>query len=356
MAGKMIEVEQLFETQQNRTLFDVRTPSEFVQGHIPGAINLPLFSNEERAIVGTIYKQQNPELALLKGLEFAGAKMRWYVEEAQRLASGREIAVHCWRGGKRSESMAWLLGQAGFDVIILEGGYKNYRNFIHTYLAEQKAPLIILGGYTGSGKTEILHELIKLGEQVIDLEAIAHHKGSAFGALGETPQPTVEQFENDLFEAYYNLNKTRRIWLEDESKAIGKVYIPDRFWERMNQAPHIKLEIPLHERIQHLVNVYAHYPKEYLIESFNKIKKRLGGLHLNQALSALECNDFEEAARIGLVYYDKTYEHCLQNKTEAIIYLFKAQNFDPEQIAADLIKFADQMNATLITADFTDFI
>ncbi len=352
--AKIIEVEQLLEVQQNRILLDVRTPAEFAQGHIPEAVNLPLFSNEERAVVGTIYKQQSPELAMLKGLEFAGKKMRWYVEEAQRLAGGREIAVHCWRGGKRSESMGWLLGQAGFDVMILKGGYKNYRNFIHTYLAEQKAPFIILGGYTGSGKTEVLHELIKLGEQVLDLEGIAHHKGSAFGALGETGQPTVEQFENDLFKAYYQLNKNRRIWIEDESKAIGKVYITDGFWQQMLYSPHIKLEIPLQDRIQHLVSIYANYPKEYLVESFIKIKKRLGGLHLNQALEALERNDFAEAARIGLIYYDKTYEHCLQNKTEATIHSFKAETFNPSKIAADLIQFANEMDRTLIHNDITD--
>lgn len=353
--SKIIEVEQLLEIQQNRIVFDVRTPAEFAQGHIPGAVNLPLFSNEERAVVGTIYKQQNPELAMLKGLEYAGSKMRWYVEEAQRLANGKEIAVHCWRGGKRSESIGWLLGQAGFDVMILKGGYKNYRNFIHTYLAKQKAPLIILGGYTGSGKTEILQELIKLGEQVIDLEALAHHKGSAFGALGEAPQPTVEQFENELFKAYFNFDKTRRIWLEDESKSIGKVHINDGFWQQMLHAPHIKLEIPLQDRVQNLVNVYANYPKEHLVESFTKIKKRLGGLHLNQALEALERNDFAEAARIGLIYYDKAYEYCLQNKTEATIHSFKAEHFDAKKIAVDLIKFAEQMDRTLIHNDVNDF-
>lgn len=349
MAGKIGDVAEILKSRKSRIIFDVRTPAEFAQGHIPQAINLPLFSNEERAVVGTIYKQQSPALAMLKGLEFAGAKMRWYVEEAKKMADNQNIVVHCWRGGKRSEGMGWLLNQLGFDVLILKGGYKNYRNYIHNYLTEQKANFIILGGYTGSGKTEILHELSKLGEQILDLEAIANHKGSAFGALGEVPQPTVEQFENDLFEAYLILDKTRRIWLEDESKAIGKVYVPDGFWQQMLHAPHIKLEIPLHERVQHLVQIYASYPKENLIESFQKIKKRLGGLHLNIAIEALERNDYAEAARIGLLYYDKTYEHCLQNKTETTIHSFKADTFHPEKIAADLIAFAQDLDSTRIS-------
>ena len=336
------KVKEILNERFRRTLFDVRTPAEFAQGHIPGAINLPLFSNEERAIIGTIYKQQSPILALLKGLEFAGAKMRWYVEEAQRLSQERAIALHCWRGGKRSESMGWLLNQAGFEVMILEGGYKSYRQYAQRFLSEQKAPLLVLSGYTGSGKTEVLHALAKAGEQILDLEALAHHKGSAFGALGESPQPTAEQFENDLFEAYYQLDRSRRIWLEDESKAIGRVYLPEGFWRQMTEAPHIKLEVSLTERIRHLVAVYAHFPQEQLIESFQKIRKRLGGQHLNAAVEALSANDYTTAAKIALVYYDKTYEYCLQQKTKATVYPFPVKHFDPEQIARDLIAFADQ--------------
>ncbi|HMO38778.1 MAG TPA: tRNA 2-selenouridine(34) synthase MnmH [Saprospiraceae bacterium] len=351
---KTADITSLLQTRTDRVLLDVRTPAEFAQGHIPGAVNLPLFSDEERAIVGTIYKQQNPELALLKGLELAGQKMRWYVEEARRLAGKRGIAIHCWRGGKRSESMGWLLGQAGFDVMILQGGYKNYRRFIHQYLAEVQAPFIILGGYTGSGKTEILHSLARAGEQILDLEALAHHKGSAFGALGKASQPTVEQFENELFEAYLHLDKSHRIWIEDESKSIGRVYIPAGFWQQMVRAPHIKLEIPLQERIQHLVNIYATFPREKLIESFTKIKKRLGGQHLSAATEALERADYAEAARIALVYYDKTYAYGLQQKQEAVIYSFQASALNFTKIANDLIHFADSISHHYLQTRTTD--
>lgn len=344
-----MDVKILLEIRKQRTLFDVRTPAEFAKGHIPGALNLPLFSNEERAVVGTIYKQQSPELAMLKGLEFAGKKMRWYVEEAQRLAGDKSIAVHCWRGGKRSESMGWLLGQAGFEVLTLQGGYKAYRRYAQDFLAKQTARLIVLGGYTGSGKTEVLHALAEAGEQVLDLEALAHHKGSAFGALGEDGQPSVEQFENDLFEAYAKLDHTRRIWLEDESKAIGRVYLPNGFWQQMSHAPIIQLNIPLEARIQHLVEVYAKFPPEKLIASFQRIKKRLGGQHLNAAMEALERRDFAEAAHIALVYYDKTYAHSLQRKGDVRVYPFQAAALEPGRIAQDLIAFANELDATVIS-------
>ena len=345
----IVDVKEILRAQNERTLFDVRTPAEFAKGHIPGALNLPLFSNEERAIVGTIYKQQSPELAILKGLEFAGKKMRWYVEEAQRLAAGKSVAVHCWRGGKRSESMGWLLGQAGFEVLTLQGGYKAYRRYAQDFLAKHNVPLIVLGGYTGSGKTEVLHALAEAGEQVLDLEALAHHKGSAFGALGEAEQPSVEQFENDLFEAYAKLDHTRRIWLEDESKAIGRVYLPNGFWHHMCQAPIIQLNIPLEARIQHLVEVYASFPQEKLIASFQRIKKRLGGQHLNAAIEALERQDFAEAAHIALVYYDKTYAHSLQRKSDVRVYPFQAAALEPGRIAQDLIAFANELNGALIS-------
>lgn len=351
----IVDVEKILEARRERTLFDVRTPAEFTKGHIPGAQNLPLFSNEERAIVGTIYKQESPERAMLKGLEFAGQKMRWYVEEAQRLAGSNEIAVHCWRGGKRSESMGWLLGQAGFEVLTLQGGYKAYRRYAQQYLAKQQAPFIILGGYTGSGKTEVLHALSAADEQVLDLEALAHHKGSAFGALGEAEQPSVEQFENDLFEAYAKYDYTRRIWLEDESKAIGRVYLPSGFWQQMATSPIIQLKIPLAARVQHLVEVYANFSKENLTASFQRIKKKLGGQHLNAAIAALERQDFAEAAHIALVYYDKTYEHSLQRKGDVRVYPFQAEALEPERIAQDLIAFANELDGAVICNDVNDF-
>ncbi|MCB9303512.1 MAG: tRNA 2-selenouridine(34) synthase MnmH [Lewinellaceae bacterium] len=338
-------IEQLLNRESGRVLFDVRTPAEYAQGHIPGALNLPLFSNEERAEVGTIYKQADPQQAFLKGLDFVGPKMRHFVEEARRLGPTGKIAVHCWRGGQRSSSMGWLLNLAGMDVEVVIGGYKAYRNYILQQFSERPANLVIVGGETGSGKTEVIQALQKLGEQVIDLEGLAHHKGSAFGALGESSQPTVEQFENDLFKTFQQCDPGRPIWLENESKPIGRVYIPDGVWKRILEAPLLALQVPFENRVNRLVEVYAQFPKEHLISSFEKIGKRLGGQHLKAALEALAIDDYAEAARIGLRYYDKAYNHhTLSKRDHSRIFYIPTENTEPAKTARELIAFAEKNN------------
>ncbi len=333
-----IKTDQLFQAMQNRVLIDVRTPAEFAKGHIPGAVNLPLFTNEERVEVGTTYKQANPEKALLLGLDLVGGKMSGFVKKAQAIAPHRQLIVHCWRGGKRSESMGWLLNLAGFNVQILEGGYKAYRNFVLDSLDQLSLQLMILGGYTGSGKTEILSELAKQGEVVLDLEALAHHKGSSFGALGEAPQPSVEQFENDLLATLAKLPKNSVIWVENESRSIGRIYLPAGFWKIFHASPLIHLEIPLEDRVERLVKEYGRFPKEALRDAFIRIKKRLGGQHLQAALAALEVDDLATAAAIALRYYDKAYDLTLKKKQESLIQRIKVPDAGVKQIAEQLLK------------------
>lgn len=333
---------QVFEMRAARTLLDVRTPSEFEQGHIPGALNLPLFSDAERAEVGTLYKQVSPEQAFLKGLEFAGARMRQYVETAMQLAPERRIAVHCWRGGQRSGSMAWLLETAGFDVVTLQGGYKAWRHYALEQLASRPIRMVVLGGKTGSGKTRILHALQQAGEQIIDLEALAHHKGSAFGAIGEAPQPTFEQFSNDLFEAFDALDAGRPVWVESESKAIGKVQIPNELWQHICDAPMIEVGLPFEQRIRHLMEVYAGFPQEQLAASFERIAKRIGGLNVKLALEALADDRYEDAAAIALAYYDKTYRHSLDAMNKGRHFQISPPELNPAAIAGQLIEFLQQ--------------
>lgn len=331
----------LLEKMQDRVLLDVRTPAEYAAGHIPGALNLPLFSNEERVVVGTLYKQQSPDKAFLKGLEYAGARMPDYVKQARKYAPQGKIIVHCWRGGQRSGSLSWLLSFAGMDVITLQGGYKAYRQHIQQQFAQQKLKLIVLGGQTGSAKTKTLHELAALGEQVIDLEKLAHHKGSAFGALGEEAQPTVEQFENDLYTTFARLDPQRRVWLENESRGIGRVFMPQGFWEQFRQSPLIDLVLPFEERVDFLVKTYATFPKTELITAFQAIERRLGGQNLKIALAALQVDDYAQAAAIALRYYDKSYVHANQKCNFHPVWPFEVGDISLNERAEQLIHFAN---------------
>lgn len=328
------------EHRKNRPVLDVRSPSEYAQGHIPGALNFPLFTDEERAAVGTQYKQVGKEEALELGLRFVGPKMADFIQQAKLLAPHRRLAVHCWRGGQRSGSMAWLFRQAGFEVITLEGGYKAYRHFVLESLAHIDLWLVVLGGKTGSGKTKILHSLHALHEQIIDLEGLAHHKGSAFGFIGEAPQPTVEQFENDLFEASMPLDRSRRVWVENESRSIGRIYIPDGFFSKMKASTLVNVEIPEEARIQNLLSDYVLTDRTELEIAFQKIASKLGGQHLKAALEALQNNDFASAARIALAYYDKTYQHGLDSSPSPDIRRLSFDTGDPNTIAQALAMLA----------------
>jgi len=316
-----------------RVLLDVRSPGEYAQGHIPGAFSFPLFSDEERAQVGTVYKQQGNEQAMLLGLRFVGPKMEDFVRKAAKLAPERRLAVHCWRGGQRSGSMAWLLRQAGFDVVTLRGGYKQYRQYVLAQFEQADLPMLVIGGKTGTGKTKILHALQDFGEQVIDLEGLAHHKGSSFGSIGEAPQPTVEQFENDLFNAISALDHSRRTWVENESRSIGRVFVPEGFWKYMRRAPLYNIEVPQHDRIQNLVADYAGCAAQELEAAFFRIEKKLGGQHLKSALEALGAGNYAGAAEIALKYYDKTYRHGLENTSAASVHLLDFETGDPVSIA-----------------------
>lgn len=344
MGFRKIAIETYLEEFANVPVLDVRTPAEYEDGHIPGAVNLPLFSNEERAKVGTLYKQAGPDAAIMKGLEFVGPKMKELAKSGRKSAVDGKIAVHCWRGGKRSESMAWLLGFTGLDVLVIDGGYKAYRRYNRETFEAKGLHVCVLGGRTGSNKTPILHAMREAGEQVIDLEGLANHKGSAFGAIGEQPQPSNEQFENAFAKALRGIDPSKRVWVENESKAIGRVYVPDGFWSVMKNSPLIHLEVPLEKRVENLVKIYAdNAPVEELRESFDKIYKRLGGQHHKAATEALEVYDYHAAAAIALKYYDKTYDYNLEVNTSPSIRTLNIGHSTPEEAAPIIIEFANDM-------------
>ena len=327
--AKVLQIEAFLKRAVSLQVIDVRSPSEYQQGHIPGAINLPLFDDQERKVVGTLYKQVNREAAIYAGFEFIGKKLADLAREGARKAGRKkEILVHCWRGGMRSQSMAWLFETAGLSCGLLEGGYKSYRRYVREKLA---APLSlkVVGGKTGSGKTLLLSRLQQRDEQVIDLEALAHHKGSAFGALGEPEQPTTEQFENEICHVVSGLDPSRPVWIEDESRNIGKCVIPGELYEQMREAETYFLDIPREERARYLVTDYAAHDKEALKACVLKIHKRLGGDRTREATEAIEREDFYTTAHIILHYYDKAYMHSLRNN-HAQFHLIESSTVDTE--------------------------
>jgi tRNA 2-selenouridine synthase len=307
-------------------ILDVRSPGEYSHAHIPGAYNLPLFSDEERKIVGTAYKQEGRQPAIKIGLGFFGLKMTKMVEEAEQVIEehqkkqsnpasqvSKTILIHCWRGGMRSAGVAWLLDLYGFKVYTLAGGYKAYRNWVLQQF-ERPHPFKVLGGYTGSGKTRVLHQLAKARHAVLDLEGLAHHKGSAFGDLGELKQPAPEMFENKIAMALAALHNSEQIWVEDESRRIGDINLPQALWVTMRRSPVYFLEVPFEERLKYIVQEYGKFKKEDLVNAVMRIRKRLGGLNTKNALNYLLEENYTEAFRILLAYYDKFYAHGLHDR------------------------------------------
>lgn len=313
-------------------ILDVRSPGEFEQAHIPSAKSFPLFDNDERAEVGTCYKQQGRDEAVELGLKFVGPKLADFVAKAKMLSPDRALRVHCWRGGMRSGSMAWLLETAGFSVTTLQGGYKAFRQWVRETLATPK-PIISLGGMTGTGKTVILEALAAAGEQILDLEGMANHRGSSYGALGLPPQPSTEHFENLVAIAWAKLSADRPIWIEAESRQIGRCRVPPELFEPMMQAPVIQVMRSRPERVAHLLQDYGEADRDGLIAATERLQKKLGGLRTKEAIAAIQANNLAPAIEIVLDYYDQAYTYDLKKKRDVSIYPAEAIGLDPQHIA-----------------------
>ncbi len=297
-------------------LLDVRSPSEFARGHIPRAGNLPLFSDDDRAAVGTTYRQLGHQAAVRLGLELVGPRLAGFAEDLVRhhaAGGGEPLRLHCLRGGLRSDSLAWLAGTLSLPTLVLEGGYKAYRHWVLACF-ERPWPLRLLGGRTGTGKTDLLLELARRGVPVVDLEGLARHRGSSFGGLGQPPQPTTEQFENLLAASLEEQEGAGAIWLEAESAQVGRCRIPAGLWRRMQAAPVLEIRRPLEERLRRLVAVYGSQDPAALAEATRRIGRRLGPERTTAALAALDRSDWSGACRQMLDYYDRCYDHELQRQ------------------------------------------
>lgn len=333
-----IDPENFLILAQSQVIIDVRSPAEFSNGHIPQAVNIPLFDDEERKKVGTLYKQSVRQMALFAGLDFVGPKMSQIIKSAENAAPDKKVLVHCWRGGMRSAGVAWLLEMAKFEVSVMDGGYKAYRGFIRQKLGEE-IKLIVLGGKTGSGKSEILNQIARLGEQIIDLEKIAHHKGSAFGDLGQEKQPTNEQFENNLFDALNKLDINKRIWVEDESRGIGFIGIPDLFYQQMRNSIVLFLDVPKSHRVKRLVKEYASFDPRRLENAIHRITKKLGGLNAKRSIEALQQKDFETVADLLLTYYDKAYLKGLSFRDKQKVFELSVNDENPSIVAENILEY-----------------
>jgi len=309
---KDITMEELLKkaSDESLTLIDVRSPGEYKEATIPGSINIPIFSDEERAEVGTIYKQVGPEAAKKKGLEIFSKKLPKFVDAFRRIDTPK--TVFCWRGGMRSKTAATVLDLMGIKVTRLQGGIRAYRKRVVNYLdsTEFKPELIVLNGNTGCGKTYILHELKKHGHPAIDLEGMAGHRGSIFGHIGDSPN-NQRKFDALLFQDMLHYQNSPYVFIEGESKRIGKVVLPEKLHKKKEQGMQLIIRLPIGERVKNILHDYEPWKyKEKFIEAFLIIKKRIHTPAAKQIETELKNENFEEAVRLLLkYYYDPLYKH-----------------------------------------------
>lgn len=362
-------------------VLDARSPSEYARGHIAGALNLPVLDDEERAAVGTAHARSGPEGAVHLALKLAGPKLAAKLARARALIRegsasldapsssaagngnsaggrrgmrgktsggtpggayvGKDVLVHCWRGGMRSRSLAWLLELGGYSVHMLEGGYKAYRSWARACLARPR-PVLILGGMTGSGKTAMLAELARLGAQVIDLEALAGHRGSAFGGVGLGGQPGGEWVENALAERWRSLSPHRPVWLEDEDRRIGGLSLCDEFFEHIRTSPLVLVDVPPAARVERLVRMYTGPDhRDALIACVERLRARLGDEAARRCADDIRAGRYREAVAALLRYYDARYARQMDKHARPLVRRLALDSDNPG-LAAHLLLETEQ--------------
>lgn len=334
-------------------LLDVRSPAEYAAGHIPGALNFPLLSNEERAVVGTAHARNGADAALDTGLRLLGPQLTDKLSTARELLAGRgEVLLHCWRGGMRSRSVGWLLETAGWRVRVLTGGYKRYRAHVRASLA-RPARVLVLGGMTGSGKTDVLHALAEQGAQVVDLEGLAGHRGSAFGGVGLPAQGSNEQFENHLEAHWASLDLSRPVWVEDEDRRIGNLTVSEAFFPHIAQGRLVVLRVPEESRVARLVSLYTASgvqtegqpnTDDELAAAVQRLERRLGYETTRLCVEAIHAGRYDKAVRATLGYYDRAYERQMVRRRHLWVDCFDLPD-DPAHIAEVLLKQESRLAA-----------
>ena len=335
----------------NGPLIDVRSPGEHYKGNMPNSLNIPLFDNEERSIVGTVYKNYGREKAVIQGLDFLADKIDNMVNklfEALNVYKSKKVGsqieeptlkIYCARGGMRSQSISWLLEKYNQKSVTLRNGYKSYRKWaLESFNQEWRINLI--GGKTGTGKTKLLKLLDENNYQIIDLEGLACHRGSTFGGLGMKAQPSNEQFENNIAEKLKGFKKSNKIFVEAESANIGRCKIPHEFFSQMKSAERIEIKKSESNRLDELIKTYSIYEEKDLIEAVLRIKKRLGPQRTKIAIESIKNEDWRSVCKSVLEYYDKCYEYEKTGKNNIKI-LDMTDIFDDQKTLKLINEFAE---------------
>ena len=306
-------------------IIDVRSPSEFLDDHIPGAVNMPVLSDSERDTVGTMYKKKSSYDARKYGAVLVARNIANHLEKKlQIMTSGFTPLIHCWRGGQRSKAFAQICSEIGWRSYLLKGGYKAYRRAVLQGLEKISGDLklIVIAGRTGSGKTDILRELMLEGAQVVDLEGLAVHRGSLLGAMVNSAQPSQRLFESNLYATLMDFNKNKPIYIESESSRIGNIQIPSAIWRQVTSAQMISINTPSHARAVYLLSEYKHLMADSsALESLIAgMSQRYGYARTDEWRSLIKSGDWQELAEQLLkTHYDPAYDKSLRRHDRRLL-------------------------------------
>ena len=317
---------------------DVRSEGEFFEDTVPFAINIPLLNNEERVLVGTVYKQEGQEEARRLGFQLVAPKLPNMIEKYARAAENKKITVFCWRGGARSEAVASLLDDLGFKVSRVLGGYKAYRRLVFKFFDRTVLPwkAVVLHGLTGVGKTEVIARLSSEGIPALDLEGLAEHRGSVYGKIGLPPSPSQKKFESRIFEFFRSYGRVGIFIVECESRRLGKLLVPDALMSSMRQGYDILLYAGLKERVERIERVYANNIEcniENLHEATNHLTRHMGNLktaELNKLLNDKKIKKFVECLLTD--YYDPLYKYP-EGPSDKYVLSVNSSNVDEAVVA-----------------------
>lgn len=343
--SKEIEIKEA-QQLKDPIYIDLRSPAEFEVGRVPGAINIPLFSNEERVSVGTLYKQKGPEQARDLGLAIVSPKLPILVNSIRgHVSTKRPVVLYCWRGGMRSGSIATILELMGISVYRLTSGYKAYRRFVLDQLENfsLKPEIVVLCGSTGVGKTRLLQILADRGVAIVDLEGLANHRGSAFGHVGLGKPTTAQNFDSLLLDNLLECSEQPTLLVECESKRVGNVYLPEVLYQAMQRGKKILVSASVEIRANRLMQEYLKTGSgcdEAVIASIRMLTKRLGANKVQYLVDLYQAGQIVEVVKVLLVdYYDPLYGYEQSDSS----------TYDLCVDASDLERAADEIGQYIVS-------